>query len=225
VISNLVTSFQDDFVKYQQKIDANILREVFISIMEQGGNKFKFSNISNDYKIYHYKNALSYIINAGLAYKVHHTSSHSQPLGARIDSKKFKILPFDIGVYQRMTGLNLSEYLLKSNEDLATKGNLAELFAGLQLIYCSSPLQKPELHYWHRESKASNAEVDYIISRGQEIVPLEVKSGSRGQMQSMQRYMDEHNSKTGIRVSHENFGRVGKIDIYPLYAVGNLVEY
>jgi len=225
LLSNLVSSIQDDFVKYQKKIDANILREVFLSVFQQAGGKFKYSNISTDYKLYQYKNALSYITNAGLAYQVFHTSANGNPLGAEADYSKFKIVPYDIGIYQRMLGLNLSEMIVIQSDELINKGNLAEIYAGLQLLMCSQPYQKPELFYWHRESRSSNAEVDYVLSLHADIVPIEIKAGKRGQMQSMNLFIEEHNSKKGIRISHENFGRVSKVEIYPLYATGNLVDY
>jgi uncharacterized protein len=43
-------------------------------------------------------------------------------------------------------------------------------------------------------------------------------------MQSMYLFMKEKDSKKGIRISLENFGSFEKIDVYPLYAVGNILN-
>ena len=56
------------------------------------------------------------------------------------------------------------------------------------------------------------------------IIPIEVKSGTQGSMQSLHLFMKEKNIKRGVRTSLENFGRYGDIDIYPLYAIGNIVR-
>ena len=80
------------------------------------------------------------------------------------------------------------------------------------------------MYYWHREKRGSNAEVDYLINEGTQIVPVEIKSGSTGKMQSMNLFINEKKSSKGIRISLENFSQYGKITVIPLYAVSNLIH-
>lgn len=61
-------------------------------------------------------------------------------------------------------------------------------------------IMHPNIHYWHREARSSNAEVDYVIARKGKVVPIEVKSGSRGQMQSMHIFLSERNLEEGLRI-------------------------
>jgi hypothetical protein len=75
-----------------------------------------------------------------------------------------------------------------------------------------------------REKKNSCAQIDFVVQCGERIVPLEVKSGKQGKMQSMWVFMKEKNSSYGIRTSLENFGKYQNINVYPLYAIGNLVR-
>ena len=114
-------------------------------------------------------------------------------------------------------------YLTASEVDLVNRGSAAEVFTGLELVGNSPPHTRPALHYWHREARGSNAEVDYVIQQGARIVPVEVKAGTKGQMQSMHRFMDERGLDRGIRVSLENFARYGQVEVVPLYAVRRLV--
>jgi Holliday junction resolvase-like predicted endonuclease len=79
------------------------------------------------------------------------------------------------------------------------------------------------LYFWQREAKSSNAEVDYVTQKGQQIVPIEVKSGKRGSMQSMYLFMEEKKSSFGVRFSLENYSAYEKIKVYPLYAVSDFV--
>ncbi|MBP8851198.1 MAG: hypothetical protein KBG80_11665 [Breznakibacter sp.] len=68
----------------------------------------------------------------------------------------------------------------------------------------------------------SSAKVDYVIQNQQNIIPVEVKSGSKGSMQSMYQFMSEKGSARGIRFSLENFSTDNGIDVIPLYAVSNI---
>ena len=62
-----------------------------------------------------------------------------------------------------------------------------------------------------------------LIEIGTNIIPIEVKAGTRGAMQSLHLFIEEKNAVKGIRTSLENFGRIDKVDIYPIYAVSKLV--
>ena len=89
----------------------------------------------------------------------------------------------------------------------------------------NSLYQQARLFYWQREEKNARAEVDYIVQHDMSIVPIEVKSGKQGKMQSMHLFMREKNSKLGIRTSLENFSVYDKISVIPLYAIGNMMHY
>jgi hypothetical protein len=68
----------------------------------------------------------------------------------------------------------------------------------------------------------SSAEVDYLIQKNDRIIPLEVKSGTKGSMKSMMLFLEEKNAPYGCRLSLENFSEYGKIRVYPLYAYSNI---
>jgi hypothetical protein len=121
-------------------------------------------------------------------------------------------------------GLNLEDFLLSANFEVINKGNLAEQYVGLELIKSSSCYQPPALYYWHREAKSSNAEVDYVIPFSQSVLPVEVKSGTKGSMQSLFLFLKEKNLNRGLRISNENFSTFGIIEVYPLYAVGKIQQ-
>ena len=78
------------------------------------------------------------------------------------------------------------------------------------------------LFYWHKESRNSNAEVDYIVQFRDKVLPIEVKSGGSGSMASLRILMESKGLSLGIRTSEENFGSLdgGRIRIIPLYMIG-----
>lgn len=218
IIDTLLISFNDDFAKYKTQISPEKLQETFRSVARQTGDKFKYSNISSE-RSHGYKIALELLVKAGLVHKVYHTHARGIPPGAQINDRKFKALILDMGVYQRILGLDLADYISSDHTDLINKGNFSELFAGLELIASMPSHLKPELYYWHRERKSSNSEVDYVISINGKIFPIEVKAGTKGQMQSMFIFLEERNLSEGIRCSLENFGRYGRVITIPVYAL------
>jgi len=224
VIDDIVTTLIDDFSKYKKRTPAIRLQEVFFSVVHQAGNKFKFSNIPSTGNHGTYKTALDLLISAGLVYKINHTAARGLPLGAQINPKKFKGLIFDSGIFQRILGLDLSEQILEDFRLLINKGALSEIFVGLELIAAFSPYSRPGLFYWHREARSSSAEIDYVFSRDARILPIEVKAGTKGQMQSLYLFLKERNLEKGFRVSQENFADYGKIQTVPMYAAGNIIR-
>lgn len=224
ILDDLLVTFQDDFAKYKKRAPVARLAEVFRSVAYQSGGKFKYSRVDFESCAQSLKDALRLLVQAGLVYRVVHTHARGLPLGAQVEEKKFKALLFDIGIHQRVLGLNMPEYLVAQDVEIVNKGSLAEVFVGLELIKNHTAHTRPELYYWHREARGSNAEVDYVIQHGSAIVPVEVKAGTRGHMQSMTLFMKERGLEKGIRASLEHFSGYGRIEVIPLYAVGRLAR-
>ena len=60
---------------------------------------------------------------------------------------------------------------------------------------------KSEVFFWSRERKNANAEVDYVISEGTHILPVEVKAGKRGTLKFLQVFLVEKQRRHGIRIN------------------------
>lgn len=222
ILSDLILSLQTDFTKYRSRIPFARLNDVFQSVVYQAGHKFVFSKVTTQANHNQVKEALQLLIKVGLVIPVVHSSSNGLPLGAEANPQKQKMLVYDTGIFQCLMGLDLTDFLLSRKFDAINKGNLAEQFVGIELIKSESCYQNPSLYYWHREAKSSNAEVDYIVPLSQKIVPVEVKSGTKGTMQSLLLFLKEKKLKRGIRISNENFSSYDNIEVYPIYAVENL---
>lgn len=112
---------------------------------------------------------------------------------------------------------------------------VAEQFIGQHLLYLHPPYQDPQLYYWTRDKKSSSAELDYLVSIGSQIIPIEVKSGKSGTLKSLHYFLQEKSLKLGVKfnshllqLSHERVtltnGEVIHYDLLslPLYFVGQL---
>jgi predicted AAA+ superfamily ATPase len=222
VLDSLISAYEDDFTKYKKRASPLLIRMVFRSVVEQNGQKFVYNKALPDANHLQVKDALELLTMAGMIIPVTHSAANGVPLGAEINPKMRKFIVFDSGIFQRILGLKLSDVLLKNDFESINKGALAELNVGLELVKSASCYQRQNLYYWHREAKSSNAEVDYLIQVDTQIVPIEVKAGTKGSMQSLKIFMDLKKSEKGIRVSQENFSTYQNIEVYPLYAIANL---
>ena len=224
VLDDLVISLKADFSKYKQKVPISRISEVFESVVQQSGGKFVFSKAATEANLKQIKVAIDLLIMAGLVYPVTHSSANGIPLGAESDPKKRKMLLFDTGIFQRLLGLNVAEVLISDQFSMINKGSLAELFVGLELLKSGSCYQQHSLFYWQREALNANAEIDYLIQKKQDLLPIEVKAGTKGSMQSLFLFLKEKNKSSGVRFSLENFAAYDQIRVFPLYAVSNLVN-
>lgn len=224
ILDDLLISLQADFSKYKARVPSVLIQEVFSSVVRQSGNRFVYSRAMPETGFRKIKDSLELLIMAGLVIPVSHTSANGLPLGAETDFEKRKMLLLDTGLFQRISGLNISELLLSDDFKVINRGALAELFAGLELLKSTSCYQQAKLYYWHREARSSNAEVDYLLQKDDTIIPIEIKSGKRGSMQSLFLFLKEKGLELGVRSSMENFSRYDKIEVYPLYALSNIVQ-
>jgi predicted AAA+ superfamily ATPase len=224
VLNDILVSFRNDFAKYKKRVPPIRINEVFESVAQQAEGKFVYEKASVQASNRQVKDALELLIMAGLVYPVTHSATNGIPLGAGTNSKFQRMFLFDTGLFQRILGLNMSNILLSDDFKTINRGALAEIFAGLELVKASSCHNPISLYYWQREKPQANAQIDFLIQKHDKIIPIEVKSGTTGKMQSMYLFLKEKQLEYGIRTSLENFARYDKIEVVPLYAIGNVVK-
>ena len=223
ILNDLVSSLKADFAKYKRRVPDLQILAAFEAVVEQAGGKFKYSKVEH-FQSRQVKESIELLKKAGLIIPAIHTSANGIPLGAEIDLKKQKYILFDTGIFQRILDLELSDILFGSDFDVINKGFIAEQCAGLEILKNSSILNQDHLYYWHKEDPKSSAEVDYIIQKGEKIIPIEVKASGSGKMQSMFEFLKiRPKCEYGIRTALENFSSYDNIRVYPLYAIGQFV--
>ena len=221
VIDDLITTFRSDFAKYKKRMPYAHIENVFESVANQIDGKFVYEHVEHLNNI-QVKQSLELLIMAGLVIPVTHSSANGIPLGANANFKRRRMLLLDTGMFLRMLGFDSSQIIIADDFKTINMGALAEMFVGLEILKADSCYMPKQLYYWHREKKQSNAQVDYVIQKNDQIIPIEVKSGLKGAMPSLRLFMEEKKSTLGIRTSSENFAKIDNVEIYPLYAISNL---
>ena len=237
---DITVAYEDDFPKYRKKIDPVLLRRTMRSVAVQATKKFVYSKVEGNYKSAEVKKAIDMLAKAGILIPVTHTAANGIPLGSEADASYSKMLLLDTGLMLRLLNMTtgdiseLTEQILTSDiTDLVNKGPMAEMIAGLELFHYRTPNIRHSLYYWTRQAKNAQAEVDYISSYRQAVLPIEVKAGVQGGMKSLWIFMREKQLTKAVRCSLENFGAFDYEDhqdggakrhvlICPLYAVSRL---
>ncbi|MBI1869920.1 MAG: ATP-binding protein [Chlamydiae bacterium] len=214
----LLQTYRDDFGKYANKVKHLYLQKVFARAPFMVGEHYKYVNVDREIPSRELKEALHLLTQAGVISKICATSGHGLPFSVHSNENKFKILFLDGGLLQRSCGLDV-ELGLTDDFLAVNSGSLAEQFVGQELIAYGEPYERGDLYFWKREKIGSNAEVDYLVRAGSQIVPIEVKSGVTGKLKSLKLFMGAHSSKLGVRFSQLPLSFHEKILSLPLYAV------
>ncbi len=219
---DILIALKSDFGKYKARVPPDRVRNTLASVIRQTGQKFTYTDSLLELSYRQAKECTDLLEMAKLIVRVDACHANGIPLGGDIDSRGNKFLFFDIGLFMRENGTDLSEFILDDATKFINRGKLAEMFAGLELVNSESPLTDPRLFYWHREAKSSSAEVDYITQFRNRILPIEVKAGHKGAMKSLRILMSEKGLSLSVRTSEENLATMDNIRIIPLYLIGEL---
>ncbi len=224
ILSDILDSLRGDFGKYRKRVPALRINEVFQSVVHQSKGKFVYEHAAVQTSNAQVKQALDLLMMAGLIYSITRTDANGIPLGSEINLKFQRYILMDTGLFQRVLKLDISQILISDDFQVVNSGAIAEIFVGLELMKASSCYDPNNLYYWERQKRQANAQVDFVIQLGEDIVPVEVKSGTQGAMQSMRVFMKEKNIKKGVRTSLENFSQYEDIEVYPMSAISNLYK-
>ena len=213
--NEILEAYQRDFSKYSEKSLAIKISELWHSIpyqLSKENKKFKYSDVVKKARASSYEQTIEWLKNAGLIYLSYNISTPKIPLKGYSDNTKFKIYFHDTGLLGAM--LKISSDLIIKPTELFSEYNGA-FVKNLIATELTSSLRR-ELFYWTSQNEA---EVDFILQQGNEIYPLEVKSGSNRNIKSLRSYEEKFKPKLIFRVSPRNFYRDKEFINIPLYAV------
>ena len=203
VKASLLATYQDDFNKYGKRVNTDHLRSVFQKIPQLVGGKFKATQVSRDEQAATIGKALHLLTLAKVADKIYHTDANGIPLRAERDERKFKPLFLDVGLMCQSCGLNSLDFEKAEDILLVNSGSICEQFIGQHLRSQKPFFEEPEIFYWAREKPQSSAEVDYVLSFGQNIIPIEVKAGKSNILKSIHTFLHKKKRNLAIRFNSE----------------------
>jgi uncharacterized protein len=196
---SIISTYEDDFAKYARHRELTLLQRVFQQIPRQIGHKVKYVNLSREDRARDVRTAIDLLAKARVCTRVLSSHCSGIPLYADVDENAYKLLHLDVGLMNHVCGLRWPALARRSEVQLVNEGASAEQFVGQHLAYSDGGLEPPRLVYWLREGRKNNAEVDFVISSGTEIVPIEVKSGATGTLRSLHQLIATGKAERAVR--------------------------
>lgn len=192
-------TYQDDFSKYCRERELARLQRLFRAIPMHLGKKVIVTKLLDGEPGNALRQDLELLQKAKIIDLVTHSSASGIPLGAGSNPSCFKILFLDSGLAAYLSGISLNDLLKTTYLNFINKGSLAEQWVGQELRSLAVNHFPGTVHYWQREGKNENAEVDYLIQAGFDIVPIEVKAGKSGSLKSLHQFVYEKRSRLAVR--------------------------
>ena len=208
----IIEAYFNDMGKCNKATEIPKTKLVFESISTQlskENKKFQYKFLKTGARASLYEEAIKWICNAGISSQLFRLEQVSLPLESNKSTSDFKFYMSDVGLCGATQDIHMEDIEMESN-DFEFRGGLTENYINNQLI-----VNGLKTYYW---TSKSDAKVDFITRLGQDIIPIEVKSGENTRSRSLASFIKTYNPKYAIRVSQRNFGCENGIKSIPLYA-------
>ncbi len=200
VLKNILDGYSLDFSKHADNKTVQKIALIWSSVSSQlarENKKFLYQTVKPGARAREYEDAILWLSQSGLVYKIFRNSKPFLPLSAYDDVSAFKLYLFDVGLLRRLSFLDPVAIREGNRLFVEFKGALSENYLLQSLM---SQLETPP-RYWTSEGKA---EVDFLIQFENEIIPVEVKSDENVRGKSLTLYNKLYKPQVRIRYSLKN---------------------
>lgn len=222
-LKNILSAYELDFSKHSEINSIAKLSMIWSSIPSQlskENKKFLYSVVKQGARAREYEDFLTWLNSAGMVYKIFRIKKPGLPMSAYDDLSAFKLYIVDIGLLRRLSLLDPIAF--KEGNRLFTefKGALTENFVLQGLINKYETIPR----YWISDGKA---EVDFIIQRANDIIPIEVKADQNIIGKSLTFYSKKYSSQTKIRIrfSLKNLKKDDTLLNVPLFMIDYIEKF
>lgn len=192
VLSGLLEGYRDDSEKYAgSKIEKECIRTILQQGWGMAGSAITFNGFGgSNYKSREMGESFRILEKAMLLELVYPTVNTALPIIT--ESKKSpKLLWLDIGLVNFAAGNQREVFGAKDILDV-WRGHLAEQLVGQELLTLNDQYGTIRA-FWVRNSKGSDAEVDFVCNIQSTLIPIEVKSGINSKLRSLHSFVDQSN--------------------------------
>lgn len=221
VQKQLVAAYENDFSKHAPRQMIEKIRYVWDSIPSQlakENRKFVYGLVREGARAREYEDSLMWLSDAGEIIRTYNISKPDIPIKAYANLKSFKVFLLDVGLLRCLSGVSPKVILEGSRIFEEFKGAFTEQYV-CQELQLHKRLQTN--FYW---TSSSSAEVDFMISDGMEVFPLECKAGLTMNAKSLKVYRQKYKPRLSLRTSLLPYSRneeegIVNIPLYMLFAL------
>jgi len=221
VQQEILNSYELDFAKHAPPKDHPKLTAIWKSIpgqLAKINSKFIFGHVKKGWRAKDLEDALMWLINAGLVYKVCRIEKPYMPMSSYKDETAFKLYVSDVGLLRKMSRLPHQVILESSDIYTEFKGAMTENYVLGELVKCID--ESP--YYW---TSGNQAEVDFIVQSETHIVPIEVKSEKNVRAKSLGEYRKKYEPQYAVITSMKNETNGDEVLNIPLYVIASMKNF
>lgn len=214
----ILTAYDADIAKHagNNTQKARLVFESISSQLARENKKFIFGALKKGARAAEYEQAIQWLVDAGLVYKVCRVSKAAIPLKFYEEKDIFKLFLLDVGLLAAMAELPASLMLIGNTVFTEFKGAFTENYVLTQMI----TVPETVIRYYSKEN--SSLEIDFIVQCGAEIIPVEVKAEENVRSKSLRQFVTVDNDGSGmkgLRFSMKGFEHQDWMTNVPLFAI------
>ena len=213
----IVSAYQSDISKHAPAGEVpriNLVWRSLVSQLAKENRKFIYGAIKHGGRAKEFETAIQWLVDAGTVNRVSRASKPALPLKFYEDFSAFKLFPLDCGLMGAMAETPAAAVLAGNAGFEEYKGAFTEAYVLAEML-AANPSQ-----VFYFGSADSTVEIDFLVQRGAEVVPIEVKASENLQSKSLRTFVSAHKGLKGVRFSLSPFRRQEWMCNVPLYAVG-----
>ena len=224
VQDRILKDYADDFGKHTSSETATKIKLIWDanpSQIPRDNNKFIFSHVKQGARSKDLEDALEWLVNSGIAYKLNLVSTPELPLSGMADNTYFKVYMSDVGLLRRKSNVNYRTILDGDASYIHFKGALTENYVMVQL-----KCMEIDCYFWRTKA---DAELDFLTDYEGVLLPIEVKAADNTKAKSLHLFCNRYKPKMAIKTSLKNVGDNMDGDTHvwslPLYLLFRIKEY
>ena len=210
----ILEGYLNDMSKYNKENEIKKTRLAYDNItvqLSKSNTRFQYKLLKKGGRAAEFENAIEWLTLSGIVNRIYRVETAQKPLENYRDIDAFKTYVSDVGLLCAKKDIVAEDILYLSEELDDFKGGMVENYVCNQLI--SNGYQA---FYWLSDR---GAEVDFVIQRGRDIIPIEVKSADNTRAKSLGVYIKTYRPAYAVKTAVKNFGFENGIKTIPLYAV------
>lgn len=197
VLSDIIGAYERDFAKHPNTKEFPKISMIWQSIPSQlarENKKFIYKVVKEGARAREYEDALQWLVDARLVHKVYRSTAPKLPMSAYDDISAFKIYLVDVGLLRRLAELAPTAFGDGNRLFTEFKGALTENFV-LQSLMTQFEVDP---RYWSQTNPSY--EVDFLVQRENDIIPIEVKAETNTTSRSLKKFKELFSDMIKLRV-------------------------
>lgn len=218
VLASIDYGYRQDITKYQKnsKLLIQEIYDLIPSELNSQNKRFILKSLNQKARFYQYETSFTWLKNSGVGLFVHNVDNPVYPLLASKERTLFKLFLCDVGL--------LTYKLLNGNQTAILNGNSNLNFGAVYEAVVAQELTAHGFDLYYNSDK-KRGEIDFLIEKGNDVIPLEVKSGKdykRHSALSQLMSNPEFDYPLGIVLCNGNIENEDRILYLPVYMIGFL---